>query len=73
MSEMTIDQALEKLEKNAEALRSGELSIDDSIALYEESRKLYDKAYALLNDIRQKIEIYDPEKDETRVFDDIQL
>jgi len=72
-SKAKIEELLDTLEKNADELRSGELSVDESVKLYEESLKLYDKASKILNETKQKIEIYDPQKDITEEFDELQL
>ncbi len=71
-NKFSIEEALTQLERNSELLKSGELTIDESVKIYEESVKLYKDTSKQLNDIKQKIEIYDPEKQTLEEFDDIQ-
>ena len=66
-----IEELIEKLEKNADRLRSGDISMDESIKVFEESKELYEKANSILKETKQKIEIYDPIKGETEEFNDI--
>jgi len=66
-----IEELIEKLEKNADRLRSGDISMDESIKVFEESKELYEKASSILKETKQKIEIYDPIKGETEEFNDI--
>jgi len=66
-----IEELIEKLEKNADKLRSGDISMDESIKVFEESKELYEKASSILKETKQKIEIYDPIKGETEEFNDI--
>ncbi len=66
-----IEELIEKLEKNADKLRSGDISMDESIKFFEESKELYDKASSILKETKQKIEIFDPIKGETEEFNDI--
>ena len=71
-NKFSIEEALTQLERNSELLKSGELTIDESVKIYEESVILYKDTSKQLNDIKQKIEIYDPEKQTVEEFDDIQ-
>lgn len=66
-----IEELIEKLEKNADRLRSGDISMDESIKVFEESKELYEKASSILKETKQKIEIYDPIKGDTEEFNDI--
>ena len=70
---MSIEEALDQLEKAAEELKSDKLSIDESVKLFEKSKELYEYASGLLSETKQKIQKYDPEKDEVEDFDDAQL
>lgn len=52
---------LRKLEEASEMLRSGELSLDESLEIYNKSIMYYKLCSEYLKDARQKIEIYRPE------------
>ena len=67
---LSFEDALAKLESCVAKIRSGELSLEDSIKAYEESIKYYGICDAVLKDARQKIEIYDPASGETEAFDE---
>lgn len=60
-NKISLDEALALLEKNTASLQSGGLSLDESIKLYQESKELYAYAASLLEETKQKIEIYRPE------------
>ncbi len=70
---ISIEEALDQLEKAADELKSDKLSIDESVKLFEKSKELYEYASGLLSETKQKIQKYDPEKDEVKDFDDAQL
>ena len=55
MQEMTYESAMKKLEEIVEKLESGELSLDESIKLYEESAKLSAFCADALNKAEMKI------------------
>ena len=55
MKEMTYEQAYEKLEEYTEQLESGELSLSESMALFEKGVELTKKCSELLNEAQQKI------------------
>ena len=58
------EENLRKLEEAAEKLRSGELSLDESLDVYNKSIMYYKFCSEYLKDARQKIEIYRPETGE---------
>ena len=68
--QLTFEEALAKLEACAAKIRSGELSLEESIKAYEESKKYYGICEAVLKEARQKIEIYDPASGKTEDFDE---
>ena len=72
-NKLSIEEALDQLEKAAEDLKSDELSIDESVKLYEKSKELYEYASKLLAETKQKIQVYDPEKGSVEDFNDEQL
>lgn len=55
-NKLTFEQAYEKLEKIAEKLNSNDISLDESIKLYEEGIKLSDYCTEALKKAKQKIE-----------------
>ena len=67
---MSLEQALEKLEKNAEKVKDKDIGIDESLKLIDESKKLYEYASAIISEYRQKIQIYIPEEDRLEDLDD---
>ena len=70
---LSIEDAISRLEKAAEELKSEELSIDESVKLYEKCKELYEYASGLLTETKQKILIYDPENGTVGDLDDEQL
>ena len=48
--EMSLEQALEKLEKNAEKIKDKDIGIDESLKLIDESKKLYEYASAIISE-----------------------
>ena len=67
---LSFEEALAKLETCVTKIRSGELSLEESIKAYEESKKYYSICDAVLKEARQKIEIFDPASGETEAFDE---
>ena len=67
MDNMTYEQAIKRLEEIVSLLESGEISLDESIKLYEESAKLSSFCSELLNKAELKItefsKIYNGDKD----------
>ena len=61
---ISFEEAMGKLEENAQALKSGILSIEDSVRIYEESIEYYNFCSDFLKNARQKIEVYRPETGE---------
>ena len=57
MSKKNFETKLEKLEELVEKLESGELSLDDSIAQFEEGIKLYKSCKEILDSAEKKISI----------------
>ncbi len=66
-----LEEILTILESNTESIKNGDLSMDETMKLYEESVKLYEKASKLINDKKQKIEIYREDLDKAVDFDEI--
>ena len=55
-NKLTFEQAYQKLEKIAEQLNSNDISLDESIKLYEEGIKLSNYCTQALKNAKQKIE-----------------
>ncbi|MBO4339181.1 MAG: exodeoxyribonuclease VII small subunit [Clostridia bacterium] len=55
MEKMTYEQAIKRLEEIVSLLESGEISLDESLKLYEESAKLSAYCSELLNKAELKI------------------
>ncbi len=52
---LTFEEALEKLESIVEKLESGEITLDDSIAAFEEGQKLVEFCLKQLQTAEQKV------------------
>ena len=59
--EMKFEEALEALEKTVSELRKDNISLEDSIRIFEEGTKLYEKCEPILNNVKQKIEVFEKE------------
>jgi exodeoxyribonuclease VII small subunit len=57
------EEALEELEKVVERLESGELSLDDSLAAFEEGVRLVKFCNQKLTEVEKKIELLVKDKD----------
>jgi len=67
------EEALEELEKVVERLESGELSLDDSLAAFEEGVGLVQFCNRKLTEVEKKIELLVKDKDgklQLRAMDD---
>lgn len=67
---MTFEEALEKLEQTADLLRSGEASLEESVEAYNKSIEYYKICSQILEDAKQKIEMFNPETGEVVDFND---
>ena len=68
--DMGFEELLAKLEKSAESLRNGGLSLDESIKVYDNCVMYYKLCMDKLDSAKQKIEIYRPDTGETEAFDE---
>ena len=59
--ELKFEEALAALEASVSELRKDNVSLEDSIRIFEEGTKLYEKCEAILNDVKQKIEVFEKE------------
>lgn len=67
---LTFEEAMELLEDNAEQLKSGRLSLEESVKAYENCAKYHMLCMDILSQIKQKIEVYRPETDSVESFED---
>lgn len=67
---LTFEEAMELLEDNAEQLKSGRLSLEESVKAYENCAKYHKLCMDILSEIKQKIEIYRPETGTAEAFED---
>ncbi len=68
--ELTLEQAVERLDAIVEELESGEADLEKSIALYEEGRKLGAAALTKLEAFEKRIEIITGEGEDGLVVED---
>lgn len=69
IEDLTFEQALQALETSADRLRSGQLSLEESVLVYNNSIMLYNHCRTILDQAKQKIEIYRPAEDAVEEFD----
>jgi exodeoxyribonuclease VII small subunit len=68
-SKPKFEEHLARLEKIVEELEGGDLTLDDSLARYEEGVKALKKCYEILRDAEKRVEIllktapFEPEED----------
>ena len=58
---MKFEEALAALENSVSELRKDNVSLEDSIRIFEEGTKLYEKCESILNNLKQKIEVFEKE------------
>lgn len=56
--ELSFEEALKELKKSAENIKSKDLTLDESISLYEHGIKHYELCKKILDETKQKIEIF---------------
>ncbi len=57
--ELTFEEALAKLEKASEALKSEDTGLEDAMKLFDEGLKYYNRCSELLGQAKQKILLFD--------------
>jgi len=65
---LSFEEAFSMLEENVASLRSGTLGLEESMAAYENCAKYHKLCSEILSEIKQKIEIYNPENGNTEDF-----
>lgn len=63
------EDALKELSECAEKLKSGKLSLDESIEVYNKSIMYYNRCRDILDGVQQKIELYRPDNGKTEEFE----
>lgn len=53
----TFEEALSELKEIIEKLEDGDLSLEESVSLFERGIKLVDLCYCRLNEVQRKVEI----------------
>lgn len=56
--DLSFEEALEKLELSAEYLKSDQVSLEEALKSFEQGIEYYNKCNTILNNAKQKIEIY---------------
>ena len=70
MSKISVfEDTLQKLEECVKRIKSPDCTLEESMELYEKSVKYYEQCSKMLDDAKQKLEIYRPETDTTEDFD----
>lgn len=67
-SELNFEEALEKLENSVSMLKSNDLSLEKSIEVYEKCIMYHQMCVDILENVKQKIEIYDPQSGTVESF-----
>lgn len=60
-NDLKFEEALAALENSVAELRKDNVSLEDSIRIFEEGTKLYEQCETILSNIKQKIEVFDKE------------
>ncbi|MBN7772522.1 exodeoxyribonuclease VII small subunit [Clostridium aminobutyricum] len=58
---LSFEEALEKLEASAECLKSDQISLEEALKSFEKGIEYYNKCSSILNNAKQKIEVYSKE------------
>ncbi|MFV0516795.1 MAG: exodeoxyribonuclease VII small subunit [Aminipila sp.] len=56
--ELSFEEALERLEMSAERLRGDNVPLEEALKSFEEGMEYYNKCTNILNNAKQKIEVY---------------
>lgn len=59
--DMSFEEAMDKLSDIAQKLKTKDISLEDTIRYYEEGRKCYDICKEILDNAKQKINVYSGE------------
>lgn len=61
---MTFEESIKKLEMMSEKIRSENTTLEEAITCYEEGIKCYKICNNILNDAKQKIQVFSEEMEE---------
>ena len=61
---MSFEKSINRLEEICKILQSGNLSLDDSLSLFEEGTKLIEDCNKVLNEAEQKVTVIHPDGSE---------
>ena len=61
---MTFEESIKQLELMSEKIRNENTTLEEAIACYEEGIKCYKVCNNILNDAKQKIQVYSEEMEE---------
>ena len=73
MKEIRFESAVKRLEEIVNKLEAGDLSLDDSIKLFEEGVKLYQICLKRLDEAEKKVEILLKDKDGNKMLKSFQM
>ncbi len=72
MSDISFEEAFHRLEEIAQKLEEGDLSLEESLKLYEEGIKYSRICISILNDAKKKIEVLELSEDGKIVISEIE-
>ena len=61
---MTFEESIKQLELMSEKIRNENTTLEEALACYEEGIKCYNVCNNILNDAKQKIQVYSEEMEE---------
>jgi exodeoxyribonuclease VII small subunit len=73
LKEIKFESAVKRLEEIVNKLEGGDLSLDDSIKLFEEGVKLYQICLKRLDEAEKKVEILLKDKDGNKMLKSFQM
>ena len=73
MKEIKFESAVKRLEEIVNKLEGGDLSLDDSIKLFEEGVRLYQVCIKRLDEAEKKVEILLKDKDGNKMLKSFQM
>ena len=73
MKEIRFEEAVKRLEEIVNKLEAGDLSLDDSIKLFEEGVKLYQICLKRLDEAEKKVEILLKDKNGNKILKSFQM
>ena len=71
-SELDFEQALKNLEESVLKLKSEDISLEESIQVYEKCIMYHKRCSDILENAKQKVEIYQPQSGKLENFGELQ-